>query len=151
MSSFRGASAERRLSRQQQLLVQRRVGSEQRASIIIRNVIALLLLKDRGQRGREGRMEPGDITYVLSINSEPTSLLFYFPSGLGDLRTRRIYCVPLTSCMSHVREHNGCRSSPQSGNELRRLDGVVEQSGARRGGQPRFNQGRFAGEWRNKN
>lgn len=44
---------------QKHLSLQRASGFVQRAFIIIRNVIALLLLKDRG-RGRK-RMEPGDI------------------------------------------------------------------------------------------
>lgn len=44
-----------------------------RAFIIIRNVIALLLLKDRGM-GKK-RIMLRDTKYVPSINAEPTSLL----------------------------------------------------------------------------
>lgn len=44
------------------------------AFIIIRNVIALLLLKDRGWGEKKDRAL--DIKYVPGINAEPTSLLY---------------------------------------------------------------------------
>lgn len=76
------------------------------AFIIIRNVIALLLLKDRG---RGGGIRLGDMKYVRSINVQPTSSL-YISTAACDFLTWWSYYIPLTPGMSYVSEHNRCRS-----------------------------------------
>lgn len=88
--------------------LQQAFGFVQRAFIIIRNVIALLLLKDRG-RGWGGWIRLRDIKYVLSINAEPTSSL-YISTPACDFLTWWSYYIPLTPCMSYVSEHNHCCS-----------------------------------------
>lgn len=81
--------------------------------VIITNVIALLLLKDRGLG--EKRIMLRDIKYVPSINAGPTSLIYVPPPPLlcvcvCDFLTWWSHCIPLTLCMSHVSRHNNCCS-----------------------------------------